>query len=439
MKKKKESKNKKNTNISTKKITIAENIPKEIGSFHDFLVYENNDKDEPNYYFEKCNDENPFLKDWLVLKNKPKTESRFADLFKEIMENDKKAALEEQNNKNNTNKINYINDINDKKLDNQNSINIENNEELDNKNNKNNINIINEDNDNLSINNNHIKCNPINCQLKQIKEEEEFNNINSFDSINNNNNCIKDYSNNNSINNNTSEYLLNTINSGNNNPYIENNYYNHHKNSVYSNSSSLFGVSTNDSDYCGSLSSMSNNNINSFERNNSILEKNFKLIVDIRRVIFLEDKRTTIMIKNIPNKFTGDFLLNIIDQNFKGTFNLFILPTDTNKCKNFGYAFINFTSSYFIPYFYYMFNGKMWSSTNSQKVCKLTYSKIQGKKGLISHYIGKIVYQNDSLRVNSEQKFIIPNEFGYIFRQAFPKQYIEEYKYYFLTKIPGKK
>ena len=363
------------------------------------------------------------------MKNKPKTESRFADLFKEIMENDKKVALEEQNNKNN------IIDINDKKLDNQNSINIENNEEVDN---KNTINIINEDNDNLSINNNsHIKCNSIKSQLKQIKEEEEFY-INSCDSINNNN-FFKDYSNNNSIINNTSEYLLNTINSGNNNQYIDNNYYNHHKNSIYSNSSSLFGVSTNDSDYCGSLSSMSNNNLNSYERNNSIIEKNFKLIVDIRRIIFLEDKRTTIMIKNIPNKFTGDFLLNIIDQNFKGTFNLFILPTDTNKCKNFGYAFINFTSSYFIPYFYYMFNGKMWFSTNSQKVCKLTYSKIQGKKGLISHYIGKIVYQNDSLRVNSEQKFIIPNEFGFIFRQAFPKQYIEEYKYYFLTKIPGKK
>jgi hypothetical protein len=210
-------------------------------------------------------------------------------------------------------------------------------------------------------------------------------------------------------------------------------------NSFYSNSSSLFGVSTNDSDNCGSLSSISNNNLNSFERNNSIEEKHFKLIVDIKRVISLEDKRTTIMIKNIPNKFTGEFLLNIINHNFKGTFNLFILPTDTNKFKNFGYAFINFTSSYYIPYFYYLFNGKMWSSTNSQKICELTYSKIQGKKGLISHYVGKIVYQNDSLRVNSEQKFIIPNEFGYIFRQAFPKQYIEEYKYYFLTKIPVKK
>ena len=414
MKKKKSSKNKSTINSSKKSNGKDEHITKEIGTFHDFLVYEKEEKIKKKYYFKKFNNENPFLKDWLILESKPKTESRFTDLFKEIMEKDKKAALEEQ-----------------KKLDNkeediQNKINL--------KDIKNNNNIINT-NDNDIDNEDIITNNNIFNKLQTIKEE-ELNDINSFRLTYNNNS----FNNINSINNNninTSDYLLNNISSSYNIPYIDNNLYKH-KNSIYSNTSSIFGVSTNDSDYCGSLSSMSNNNLNSFERNNSIVEKNFKLIVDIKRVIFLEDKRTTLMIKNIPNKFTGEFLLNIIDQNFKGTYNLFILPTDTNKFKNFGYAFINFTSSYFIPYFYYMFNGKMWSSTNSQKICEITYSKIQGKKGLISHYLGKIVYQNDSLRVNNEQKFIIPNEFGFIFRQAFPKQYIEEYKFYFLTKLPPK-
>jgi hypothetical protein len=209
-----------------------------------------------------------------------------------------------------------------------------------------------------------------------------------------------------------------------------------HKNSIHSNSSSNIGVSTNDSDYFGSLLSSSNNLI-SIERN-SIIEKNSQLIVDIKRIIFLEDRRTSIMIKNIPNKFTGELLLNIIDQNFKGAYNIFILPTDNNKYKNFGYAFINFTNSYYIPYFYFLFNGKMWSSTNSQKVCEITYSKIQGKKGLISHYQGKIIFQNDSIKNNSELKFIMPNDYKLLFKQFFPKQYIEEYKYYFITKLPNK-
>ena len=96
MKKKKSSKNKSTINSSKKSNGKDEHITKEIGTFHDFLVYEKEEKIKKKYYFKKFNNENPFLKDWLILESKPKTESRFTDLFKEIMEKDKKAALEEQ-------------------------------------------------------------------------------------------------------------------------------------------------------------------------------------------------------------------------------------------------------------------------------------------------------------------------------------------------------
>ena len=142
------------------------------------------------------------------------------------------------------------------------------------------------------------------------------------------------------------------------------------------------------------------------------------------------------MIKNIPNKFNKDILLDIIDQNFKGTYDIFILPIDINKNRNYGYAFINFINSYFIPYFYFMFNGKKWSNTNSEKICEITYSNIQGKNNLILHYHNKIVFQNNSLNDSNEQKYIIPNEYLLIFKQKYPKQFIEEYKFYFITKMP---
>jgi len=162
-------------------------------------------------------------------------------------------------------------------------------------------------------------------------------------------------------------------------------------------------------------------------------------ILDINKVISLEDLRTTLMIKNIPNKFNKDLLLSIIDQNFKGTYDLFILPTDDNKCKNFGYAFINFTSSYYIPYFYFLFNGKMWSSTNSKKICELTYSKVQGKTNLLAHYPSKIVYGiEDAYSSNPQQKFIIPNIYKLTFNKFFPNEKIEEHKFYFITKMPSK-
>jgi hypothetical protein len=216
-----------------------------------------------------------------------------------------------------------------------------------------------------------------------------------------------------------------------------------YKNSIYMNSS-YYGRSTNDSGYADSFSNNSSININLNERksnNSSKMKNNYKfyndVIVDIKRVISLEDKRTSIMIKNIPNKFTKDILLPIIDQNFSKAYDIFILPIDMNKNKNFGYAFINFISSYYIPNFYYMFNGKKWSNTNSEKICEITYSKIQGKSNLILHYPTKSVFQNDVKQVNADQKYVIPNDYLLLFKKAFPQQCIEESKFYFITKMPS--
>ena len=192
-------------------------------------------------------------------------------------------------------------------------------------------------------------------------------------------------------------------------------------------------------------SSLSMSNINLLA-NNSLTDSTKKteetgadmnLIID--KVISCEDMRTTIMIKNIPNKFNRELLLEIIDQHFKGTYDTFVLPTDVNKYKNFGYSFINFTSSYYIPYFYFIFNKKKWAGTNSKKVCELTYSKVQGKNDLSNHYPSKIIYDNkESKMVTPDQKYIIPNAFKLIFNKCFPNQSIEEYKYYFITKMPKK-
>ena len=167
-------------------------------------------------------------------------------------------------------------------------------------------------------------------------------------------------------------------------------------------------------------------------------EEELNLTLEINDIISQKDKRSTIMIKNIPNKFNQEYILNIINQNFKGTFDVFVLPTDINKFKNFGYAFINFTSSYYIPYFYFMFNGNMWFGTNSQKICELAYSKVQGKEALLDHYPSKIVFCNEeALEVTPEQKYIIPNIYKLYFNECFPKEKIEEYKYYFITKMPS--
>ncbi|XP_027185550.1 protein MEI2-like 5 [Coffea eugenioides] len=118
-------------------------------------------------------------------------------------------------------------------------------------------------------------------------------------------------------------------------------------------------------------------------------KKHFQL--DLDKIKSGEDTRTTLMIKNIPNKYTSKMLLAAIDENHRGTYDFLYLPIDfKNKC-NVGYAFINMMSPEYILPFYEAFNGKRWEKFNSEKVASLAYARIQGKMALVSHF------QNSSL------------------------------------------
>ena len=166
--------------------------------------------------------------------------------------------------------------------------------------------------------------------------------------------------------------------------------------------------------------------INKQLKENKKIEKNEKLnlTINIYNILNKQDTRTTIMIKNIPNKFTREMLISIIDYNFKGCYDLLIFPQDANKCKNFGYGFINFIHTFYIPYFYFLFNQNSWSGTNSQKICELSYSKIQGKNQLHKHYPNKIIFVNidgENLKNNPNPKvFILPNIYKQMFVSIYP-------------------
>ncbi|KAE9610178.1 putative RNA recognition motif domain, mei2/Mei2-like RNA recognition [Lupinus albus] len=122
---------------------------------------------------------------------------------------------------------------------------------------------------------------------------------------------------------------------------------------------------------------------------NNADKKQYEL--DLGSILRGKDSRTTLMIKNIPNKYTSKMLLVAIDEHCRGTYDFLYLPIDfKNKC-NVGYAFINMIDPAQIIPFYQAFNGKKWEKFNSEKVASLTYARIQGKASLIAHF------QNSSL------------------------------------------
>ncbi|KAE8884362.1 hypothetical protein PF005_g13356 [Phytophthora fragariae] len=113
--------------------------------------------------------------------------------------------------------------------------------------------------------------------------------------------------------------------------------------------------------------------------------------LSITKVASGEDKRTTLMIRNIPNKYTQQMLLAEINRNHRGNYDFFYLPIDfKNKC-NMGYAFINFIEAAHIAAFHKEFDGQKWTNFNSEKVCAISYARLQGKQAMIARF------QNSSL------------------------------------------
>lgn len=139
-------------------------------------------------------------------------------------------------------------------------------------------------------------------------------------------------------------------------------------------------------------SSSPHNTHDSFEKrldsqhDNENKQEQSKFDLDIKHILSGTDKRTTLMIKNIPNKYNQEMLLTAINKNHETLYDFFYLPIDfKNKC-NVGYAFINFKSANSIPAFYNEFNDKRWEKFNSEKVCQISYARIQGKDAMIEHF-----------------------------------------------------
>ena len=94
------------------------------------------------------------------------------------------------------------------------------------------------------------------------------------------------------------------------------------------------------------------------------VEKTNKNLDTPRNKIYLEniirqkDKRTTIMIRHIPNRYNLTLLINEINVKFSEKFDLLYLPLDISNNSNLGFGFINFTNSIHILYFFSEFNNK---------------------------------------------------------------------------------
>ncbi|MED6114187.1 hypothetical protein PIB30_077835 [Stylosanthes scabra] len=130
---------------------------------------------------------------------------------------------------------------------------------------------------------------------------------------------------------------------------------------------------------------------------------------------------TTVMIKNIPSRYTRDDLVAFLDnhcmvENSKDdegvektsddvlAFDFVYLPIDFKKGFNKGYAFVNFTSPKATWKFHITASNKKWELYQSQKVRQVVAARIQGRENLEKRF--------QSMIFPCESKEVLPVSFS---------------------------
>lgn len=110
-----------------------------------------------------------------------------------------------------------------------------------------------------------------------------------------------------------------------------------------------------------------------------------------------DDFRTTVMLRNIPNDYTRDMLLELLDtEGFARRYDFVYLPTDFKRMAGLGYAFVNLNTHEDAKRTWHHFQGFSSWRFASQKVCEVAWGQpLQGLQQHIERYRNSPVMHAD--------------------------------------------
>jgi hypothetical protein len=97
---------------------------------------------------------------------------------------------------------------------------------------------------------------------------------------------------------------------------------------------------------------------------------------------------TTVMLRNLPCRFTRKDLIRALDQKgFGGAYNFVYLPIDFASGMSMGYAFVNLNDGEQTQHFIQRFDGQRhWPRKISIKICQATLSHTQGLEANVTRF-----------------------------------------------------
>ncbi|KAJ5173964.1 Meiosis protein MEI2 [Penicillium coprophilum] len=143
--------------------------------------------------------------------------------------------------------------------------------------------------------------------------------------------------------------------------------------------------------------------------------------ISLERIMQGLDVRSTVMIRNIPNKLTAEQLKGILDESSYGKYDFLYLRMDFLHRCNVGYAFMNFGDAIDIVNLVHARHGRNWPNCVSEKIAEISYATLQGKDALINKFRNSHVmtrpheerprlFYIDGPRAGTEMPFPGPND-----------------------------
>mmetsp|Transcript_77855 Transcript_77855/g.166953 ORF Transcript_77855/g.166953 Transcript_77855/m.166953 type:complete len:409 (-) Transcript_77855:68-1294(-) len=101
---------------------------------------------------------------------------------------------------------------------------------------------------------------------------------------------------------------------------------------------------------------------------------------------------TTMMLRNVPNKYSQNTLLQEINRlGFEGTYDFFYLPMDQHHRSNVGYAFVNFVETRDAERFRTTFSDHRFQKFHSRKMGNVCAAHMQGLDANLRHFENRAV------------------------------------------------
>lgn len=107
-----------------------------------------------------------------------------------------------------------------------------------------------------------------------------------------------------------------------------------------------------------------------------------KYRIDIEKVKAGQDTRRTVMLKNIPNSFTQEFLIHILESIIPASYVFVYMPVDFDTNCNLGFGYVSVSDLASLVKLYECMHMKKWPQTSSKKTCEVVYARIQGNRDM---------------------------------------------------------